>query len=37
MEIVIDVLFILFGYLLGSIPTGVIVGKQFKNIDIREQ
>lgn len=36
MEIVIVVLFILFGYLLGSIPTGVIVGKQFKNIDIRE-
>lgn len=28
--------FVVFGYILGSFPTGVIVGKKFKNIDIRE-
>ena len=28
--------FVVLGYILGSFPTGVIVGKKFKNIDIRE-
>lgn len=30
------VIFVLMAYLMGSIPTGVWIGKKFKNIDIRE-
>ena len=35
-EIVKVLSFVVLGYILGSFPTGVIVGKKFKNIDIRE-
>ena len=29
-------LILIFGYLLGSIPTGFLVGKYLKNIDLRQ-
>ncbi|MGF6905908.1 glycerol-3-phosphate 1-O-acyltransferase PlsY [Fusobacterium sp. PH5-44] len=30
------IIFVIIAYLIGSIPTGVWIGKKFKNIDIRE-
>ena len=30
------IIFLIMAYLIGSIPTGVIIGKKFKGIDIRE-
>ncbi len=36
MDIVIDIVFIIFSYLLGSIPTGVIISKYFFNVDIQK-
>lgn len=36
MDIFKIVIFIIIGYILGSFPTGVVVGKKIKNIDIRE-
>ena len=36
MQIVYIILLILLSYILGSIPTGLILGKVFKGIDIRE-
>ncbi|MCM8762454.1 MAG: glycerol-3-phosphate acyltransferase [Candidatus Omnitrophica bacterium] len=36
MDIIIDIAFIIFSYLLGSIPTGVIISKYFFNVDIQK-
>lgn len=36
METIIDIIFIVFSYLLGSIPTGVIIAKYFFNVDIQK-
>lgn len=36
MDIIIDVAFIIFSYLIGSIPTGVIISKYFFNVDIQK-
>ena len=30
------IIFLIISYLLGSIPFGLVIGKVFKNIDIRE-
>lgn len=36
MNILYEALFLLICYLLGSIPSGLIIGKSFRNIDIRD-
>mgnify|MGYP000572011706 CR=1 FL=1 len=36
MDIIIDIAFIIFSYLFGSIPTGVIISKYFFNVDIQK-
>ena len=36
MELFIQILLLVISYLIGSIPFGLIIGKVFKNVDIRE-
>jgi len=36
MNIIIDIIFVIFSYLLGSVPTGLIISKYFFNVDIQK-
>ncbi|MCX7770932.1 MAG: glycerol-3-phosphate 1-O-acyltransferase PlsY [Proteobacteria bacterium] len=36
MDIIIDIVFVIFSYLLGSVPTGVIISRYFFNVDIQK-
>lgn len=37
MDLVLELLLILFAYLLGAVPTGLVLGRAVKNIDVRKE